>query len=241
MQYPKAPIVEAVLELRVATTLDAQLIAKIAAKFAQEYPSSEDQVNFAIEVNPTMGDVRQVQGWGGKKLSSKDQVDVVGIRSNAFACMRLAPYNGWEPLCRRAQSGWRQFKQFLERVQVVRIGIRNINRIDIPFGAEPIDIDHYLTIGPRLPELKWGPISEYTIQVVRPWPVDNCLVTITTGLVPSPLVAHASILLDIDVGANNLSLMRDDEIWEFVGRMHDYKNAVFEGCITDKSRELFLR
>jgi len=64
-------------------------------------------------------------------------------------------------------------------------------------------------------------------------------VIVNTSQVPSPLVGHTSVLLDIDVYFDRDVPQADDELWAAAERLHVAKNNVFEGAITDRARELF--
>ena len=66
-----------------------------------------------------------------------------------------------------------------------------------------------------------------------------CGVNVNYSSAPSPLVAHSSFLLDIDVFREDGIPSNDDELWELVGLLRDHKNAVFESLITDRTRALF--
>ncbi len=48
-----------------------------------------------------------------------------------------------------------------------------------------------------------------------------------------------AILLDIDVFADGHIPEKDEDLWEQVGRMRNYKNEIFESCVTDEARKLF--
>jgi len=64
---------------------------------------------------------------------------------------------------------------------------------------------------------------------------------INTGVMPSPLLNYTSFLIDIDIGRTHDVPQRDEEIFEFLTSIRDKKNMIFEACITDRARELFLR
>jgi uncharacterized protein (TIGR04255 family) len=61
----------------------------------------------------------------------------------------------------------------------------------------------------------------------------------TSTIVPAALINHYSLLLDIDVFRTEQIPNRDDELWKVVDEVRGVKDGIFEGCITQKSRELF--
>ena len=237
--YPRPPITEAVIELKYGEQTEVSAVERIARKFAKNYPISEDQEGVELQIDTKSTEVKRERNWSGKKLNSVDQVDIVMVRTDAFSCIRLAPYNGWDEFFSRARAGWDSVLSVLSRRKISRIGVRYINRLDIPIsGTASVSIVDFLNVGPNLPAIG-GPISQYAFQATRPINSDGCSVTISSGTVPSPLLGHISLTLDIDVFADQISLIRDEDIWGLVMRIRDHKNRIFEASITDRARELF--
>lgn len=236
MQYTRPPIVEAVIEFRLDPPIDDDAIGKVANKLKLDYPNVGDESQVAVQVSPE--GMKQIPSFRGKRLTSDDQADIIVIRTNTYACMRLAPYCGWDRFVKMAQDGWEIVTRTIGRRAIQRVGVRYINRLDIP-GEGVVNEEEYLSLYPKAPDLDWGPMSNYVVQMTRPLNVDGCRVNINSGATPSPLMAHQSILLDIDVYAAGLNLRRDDELWDLVGKIRGHKNRIFESCVTDKARALF--
>lgn len=226
--------------MRFASPIEEADVQRISRKFAREYPIAQDEQGVEVYFDVAKSQIiRKHVDWTGKKLSSEDQADMVFVRTNVFSCIRLAPYVGWEPFFERAISGWSTVTAVLSRRKVSRIGVRYINRLDIPSDdGQAVDIDDFLNVGPRLPAIG-GTTSQYAFQATRPMNADGCSVTISSGIVPSPLVQHMSVTLDIDVFADHVDLVRDEQIWDLVTRIRNHKNRIFEASITDRARELF--
>ena len=199
-QYLRPPITEAVIELQVATHIDHTAIAKIARKLKGQYPNEQQIKTISFNVDTTAGKADFLQQVDGVKLSSDDQADVLLVKPMSLTTARLAPYCGWEKLRGRAVSAWKIWRRHNER-PVKRIGVRFINRIDIPSAGLPVtQLDEYLNVLPKLPQIMSGPMQAYFLQVT--FPSENPLWTATinsTPLIPSPLLDHVSFLLDIDV------------------------------------------
>lgn len=240
INYLRPPITEAVIELKYADPIDAAAVERISRRFGQDYPVSEDQQGIEVQIDTKSKEVKQVPQWAGKKLSSNDQANIIALRDNLFVCIRLAPYTGWDEFFGRARAGWKEVVAVSGVRRISRVGVRYINRLDIPISApaETLDIKDYLAVWPNLPSTG-APIATYAFQATRAINSDGCSVTIASGTVPSPLVDHISLTLDVDVFAEQTNLIRDNEIWDLVSRMRDLKNNIFEASITDRSRELF--
>jgi uncharacterized protein (TIGR04255 family) len=138
---------------------------------------------------------------------------------------------------------WDAWRSEAGSVKLARIGVRYINRIDIPKPKEDaqIQLKDFLNVWPHTPPLDWGPLSNFAFQVTRPLNRDECYLRLYSGTTESPLVGHAALALDLDIFRESSLPMRDDELWILLARIRDMKNSLFESCVTDRSRELFNR
>jgi uncharacterized protein (TIGR04255 family) len=55
-----------------------------------------------------------------------------------------------------------------------------------------------------------------------------------------PLLNHVSLLLDIDVFCTEQIPSNEAELWRMIDHAGPIKNRVFEQCITNESRKLFV-
>ena len=242
-QYKRPPITEAVIEIRLEDSLSRNVVEKIHSRLEKSYESSGPISSIGFEFHSKKKELVQLpEEFEGFKLTSKDQADIVQIKSNGMVCSRLAPYKGWENLEPRARENWEIFWKTVKHVNIYRIGVRYLNRIDIPFGkGSKIDIEDYFTIFPSYPEphlLK--SFVNYTMQIIGPFSAEGFKLTINTNVVRSPLIDHFSIVLDLDLSPQGKMPQRNDKIWEMINLMRGHKNSAFEMCITDKARELFV-
>ena len=123
---------------------------------------------------------------------------------------------------------------------ISRIGVRYVNRIDVPIENEGlVEFEEYLNVFPKSPAELDAPLTAYAMQVVRPLGADDCALSLNTATVAPPLIGFASIALDLDVYREANLPRRDDEMWDIVTQFRSHKNRIFEACITDKTRALF--
>jgi uncharacterized protein (TIGR04255 family) len=237
-QYKRPPITEAIIEIRLEQPLSSDEVEGLHRRFKGEYQSSEDFVSLNVEVKMKTRSASFEERSSGYKLSSADRADVLLVTSAHMTCSRLAPYMGWDSFRARAGEHWRTWKRVVGYRKIRRIGVRFINRIDIPgTKGELLKISDYLRVYVEAGAL--GTMEGYTMQVSGLIAEDNCRLLINSGLVPSPLVDHASVMLDIDVSREGDAPQRDDEIWALIDRIRFHKNDIFEKSVTDKARELF--
>jgi uncharacterized protein (TIGR04255 family) len=242
-KYSKPPITEAVIAIAVKAATDDEMLEKMTRRFADNYPPPVQRVHLAtnVEIQITDRGIQVRQPPPGYKLVSADGTDVILLVPNQIITSRMAPYPGWEALVSRARENWDIWKRAAGWHEVARIGVRFTNRLDIPMRSqEPIDLDEYLTVSPRLAPIEGlsQPMDQFAVNARAPLGKDNCQLILNVGSIPSPLVATGSFLLDIDVSTETAP-QNDDAIWSLISRIRDYKNEIFEMAITDKARELF--
>jgi uncharacterized protein (TIGR04255 family) len=239
--YPKAPITEGVIHLSVAGTASPEELQKLVKRFAKDYPQQDALSTINVALNTTAGAVTVQQNPQGYRLKSTDQADLVLIFADGVAASRLSPYLGWEHLRGRAHTAWAEWHRAVTYSPPKRIGIRYVNRIDIPIRqAEILDIDDYLSFSPRVPDFSKQPLNGFLVQATRPTDLEHWSVTTTSSLVsPPPLIDHVSLLLDIDVFRTEQIPGRNEDLWNCIDAVRPLKNAIFEACVTDEARKLF--
>ncbi len=239
--YNRPPITEAVIAINFEKPAPREKVEKAGGRLKRFYANqdAEEHAEFLLQGGSKPLPTPEFK-WGGLRLSSDDRADVALLRSTVLVCSRLAPYNGWEGFQHRAIRDWKIWRKAVGRLKISRIGVRFINRIDIPAQDSPIRIEDFLRISMNMPQFQWKPIEAYTIQVQRPLQ-DGLKLILNSGSVRSPLLEHLSFLLDIDVCRDANLPQTDKDVWSLVSEMRDVKNAIFEASITDAARELFSR
>lgn len=238
--YP--PVTEAVIEVKVSHEMTIEDVEKVAGQLCKTYPHKVTINDLGIHITsqPKGGENVAVNSKPkGYQLNSDDQIDRAIISQNALAIARLAPYQGWNALHKQFVTAWKSWKKIAKTKPITRIGVRYINRIDIPSKDEKkIDLEDYLNFYPKVPELGNLPMSEYLVQVTQP--INNLWsATITSTVLPPPLIDNISLLLDIDVFRTESIPIRDEDLWLAINEAREIKNHVFQFCITMKTKGFF--
>jgi len=250
INYPRPPITEAVIEIRLDQPVPKVSLDKVRARALKKYPLSDELSSVGVLFEPEKAAARVKQEWIGYKLTNVDSTDILMLQSQAFSTSRLAPYPGWESFCGNARQEWNEWKREVGYIKVIRIGVRYINRLDIPVENDGfIRVEDYLKLYVQLPNFETAmtglPIApkmaDFTTQVHMHLSNDQCELTINSSSIPSPLVKHLSLVLDIDVSRQREVPQHDEEIWALIDRIRDYKNHIFEESITEAAREIFLK
>jgi uncharacterized protein (TIGR04255 family) len=237
--YTNSPITEAVIDIRLELQPEfkPESLEPISPRISSAYPRREDlnlfQGQFTVGVGAT-----STQAKLGYLYRSVDGKLVLQTRTNGFTFSRLAPYENWESFRDEARSLWDIYKEVAKPVRATRVASRSINRIDIPL--QTVDLSEYLKTFPEvsreLPQL----ISGYVMQLLIPQKDFDGMLSLIQATVPAQQPETTSINLDIDMfKESSTEFDSDEKIWGFLDYLRDKKNEVFEGCITDRARDLF--
>jgi uncharacterized protein (TIGR04255 family) len=238
--YQKAPITEAVIDLRVElpSKVSVDDLAMVHRGEEAAYPTIE-RMNAAVGqmmLGPQVSASASTQHIGFL-FKSADGKQVHQARMDGFTMSRFAPYPCWNDFRAEAQRIWNIYRSVAEPSKVVRVAVRYINRIDIPLPLN--DLEVYLRTVPKVsPDLPQG-LSSYFMHLVMPLQdIQSHAVIIETIIDPaSPNIV--SIVLDIDVFRTIDLPSEEDAMWVLIEQFRGVKNRVFEACITDKARDLF--
>ena len=241
-RYKRPPITEAVIEVRFSEAVSDQQLRKVSHGFARHYPGEQILENAEVQLN--VGDLvsaptaQWVPGRQSYRRASSTEAELAIIAPTSLIVSQLPDYPGWDAFSDRFGRDWALWKQEVGYRKIARLGIRYINRLDLPFDGPVVDEDRYLNLYPRTPDA-FGPTQSYGIQAsFRSGPVSGSIV-INSGIVPSPLEGRLSIMLDIDVSRERELPQRDDDLQTLLRDFRAEKNRIFEACITDRARELF--
>ncbi len=241
--YPSAPITEAVIEIKFTEPLSLDEIEKASEKFRDEYPQHHHIQTFAVNVQ--MPDGRAAEPTAkfdqemGHRRGSIDMTELLLIWRSAFVTSQLAPYPGWESFFQRFVRDWRTWKRLVGFRQISRLGVRYINRIDIPVSGSIVQHEEYLNVYPKLPDAL-GNVGAYAVQAIMLIEEIGCRLTLNSAAIPSPILDHASFLFDQDIAKEIDPPQSDEAIFDLLNLIRVHKNRVFEECITDRARELFI-
>ncbi len=144
--YSRAPITEAILDLKVILpdNFPIEKFLEIHARIRDRFPTSEPihVGSLSIQAGPEI-QVDASRQHSGFLFRSKDGLRIFQATLQGFTFNRLAPYNSWEEFSDDARNLWEIYKDICKPAFVTRAAIRYINRIDIPVEG-PIKLQDYL-------------------------------------------------------------------------------------------------
>jgi uncharacterized protein (TIGR04255 family) len=240
VQYENAPITEALIDIRVELpsniTLDS--LDAIHSAVSDYYPGKKKR--FYLLGRFSAGDevgAAAKQTEMGFSLSSKDSKQIFQARLDGFTFSRLRPYVNWGQLRDEGKRLWEIYRRVASPSSITRVAVRFINQIDIPSGT--IDYKDYFRTTPEVSAVLPQQLSGFFMQLQFPQADFGGFLIVTQTAVPPSKPDMNSVVLDIDAFKEGIEIATDDEVWGLLETLRHRKNEFFEGCLTDKARELF--
>ena len=239
------PIVEALVRLVASPPL--ALTPEFAAEFqkalADDYPRVDHRKSWQHSFLVRQGENPTVLPQGGAvrpdalRFTSADGKHVAFFGEEGYSFSRLHPYEGWGPFIAEARRGWDVGKGFLSSGQLVGLGLRFINAIEVPMPVR--DVGQYLVSPPAISETIVDTVSAFLSRVLFEDPQTGATVsfTQTTGGPTNPTTGK--LVLDIEVSRTWPTEKTDDEVWLALDQFRELKNRVFFQSVTDKLLERY--
>jgi uncharacterized protein (TIGR04255 family) len=178
-------------------------------------------------------------------LPTKDGTALLSLGHNILGVVALRPYEGWDRFQPRILRALKVFVDETGLAQVVRIGMRYINRVvtlepDASTGSKYI-ADMQTTIEAMCKDGKTKVEAKLTALNTRHEfvTIDGMKIFMTQGTLNPERKGTAEYLLDIDTVYDQKPIDGIEKITPVLERLHAIEGAIFERFITAESRKLF--
>lgn len=233
--YSRAPIVEAVIDIRCVTRSDLT-VRELATAVEEAVPDSEEELQ-TLEITETRsndGTRTKTERVVGVLRRSADGRRAVQMQLGGASVSRLAPYDRWEAFTQDAKSSWELYLAVAKPEHIKRAAVRYINRLEIG-DPEITDLSSWVRVLPVTPWTLSTPPSGYILRVRRPLD-DGVMLVLISSTVQHAETKAAALVLDLDVFIERA--IAPNEVWNLIERLHVEVEKTFEACITDRVREL---
>lgn len=229
-----APIVEAVVDIRIIPSVkwDQTNLQSELKQHLPNYPKIETLREARYKLSPGKPDNLAVEDFGcvGFKLHSDGNLQIAQFNKAAFVFSRLKPYVDWGQFSQEALRLWAIYYALQKPTEVMRIGLRFINRIAIK--QETIELADYYKYPPEsLKTLNW-PLAGYLHHDVMQVPETPYSVNLIKTVQNLP--GEIDLILDIDVFMQNRFGYNELRIIECLEEMRWVKNKIFFSSLTEK-------
>jgi uncharacterized protein (TIGR04255 family) len=244
--YRKAPIVEAVIDLRVRFDNEPTIgdLKRVAGTLKGRFPTQEDvhQVQMALKIGDISKKTPSSSSLGQRRIGvlmrPGNGERVLQYQQGGFSYSHLAPYSDWTTFRDEARQHWDVYRRHFKPAAVVRYAVRFINRIALPQGWA--GRDSFISLYPNVPESLQKSVDRYfmQLQLSQSHVASNAQLMINSALAEGDQVDGVSLMLDFDLFAPADLAVDSEEVWERLDAFRVRKNEVFEACITDQTRNL---
>jgi uncharacterized protein (TIGR04255 family) len=238
--YAKAPIKEAIIDIQITkpATVNLESFENAETRLPPGYKERTGLLVAELQGHFADGQFTAAtnQNEIGYRFVGGQGKHVVQFRVNGFTFSRLAPYETWVQFRDEAKRLWDVYHAIVGSQSVPRIGLRFINQLDL--AADLRDFRDFIRCYPEVSSDLPQQLAGFFMQLQLPQVDLGAMVVITEAMVAPPRPDVVSVVLDIDVFKEGLNLESDEEIWSTVETFRLRKNLVFEGCITNTTREL---
>jgi uncharacterized protein (TIGR04255 family) len=240
---PKAPIIEAVIDLRaaLAPTLNVEKLQGVHPTIRHDYPQMKTQRSWVGQMmqaggKPPTQAMRDL-GITGYEFSSADGKYVAQFRRDGFSFSRLAPYTSWEDVFSRAATLWKVFYELAQPIEVNRIAVRTINRILLPVPVS--NLSKYLTAPPSVPPGTPNELLGFVTQLFVIDRATNIVSNIIQTVEQGPREVHIPIILNTDVYLERPFQPADPALLKQFEALRHMKNLIFFRSLTPEIIETF--
>lgn len=240
MLLSKAPVVEAILEVRCTATepWEQDLLTMALERALPDYPSSEDvglyRSEFDFDAQHGLKQHSEDGGWIGARRTSTDGKHVASIERFRFAFSRFDPYVGWEKFRGEGMRIWKIYCSLARPNSVDRLGLRFINRLPLTSGGDPLA---YLDDPPRPIKGLDLDRSVFHHRDLFIDPKADIGIQVTRALVPSEQSGDEaparSLIIDVDVFTNSPLVLDTADFEGKLESMRILKNKAFFGSISE--------
>ena len=246
--YKNPPAAEAVCEFRFRSSdeWDSTTPFRLFEQLRESYPEPLKQ---DLAFTPPAG----VPGQPGGAFLQPEMVPrtelrnagggrVLRISPGLLSVSVMAPYPGWETFKPQIAEALEAYiATGVGNPNIVRIGVRYVNRIALPGVA--VELSDYFTVpppsAPGLPDNLGGFLMRQ--EFFYEDPRESLILTFATGGPSEGAEPKAEVILDIDAIQNwdEAVPLNVADALPVVEAVRDRERDAFEACITDATRSLF--
>lgn len=237
---PNAPIVEAILDVRVSARRDlrAQDFLALTDALKDHFPEREERRAYQFQAEIAAGAPKGAQtvdlGLQGYFFKSQDGLDIAQFRVDGFTLNRLRPYQSWEVWFPLFVPTWRLYAEVACPDRVTRIAARCINHIPVPPHGT---LAQYLTNPPAVPRGLPDVMSNFVMTVALRYSHDPDLgLNLTQALEGT---GEGAMRLIVDVDAFRTGDLGTNEILDRFEQLRLLRDSAFFESITDDTKDLF--
>jgi uncharacterized protein (TIGR04255 family) len=172
------------------------------------------------------------------RLEGSDETEVALVRPEGLSASQMAPYKSWEQLYGRFARDWELVEAAIGTRAVKRLGVRSINRVDIPMGNDRAEVEEYFRVFIKVPD-GTGPLRDFYLRLALDVPEVGALATVQSAVMPPAIEGKASVALDIDLYRDRDLPANRRDVLALLDQFRGPKNQLYRQFLTERALEEF--
>ncbi len=244
-RYKNPPIIEAVCEFRFerGSPWDLTIPGLIYEKVRDGFPKRKQAKQVQIEISAvTEGLEQQVTTTDRMRFLREDEKVLIQVGPDLLAVNHLKPYPSWREFQPLIEKGFKAYSETTNPKGIRRIGLRYINRIEIPNQGELKDyFSFYPFIGKNWGEILPQKINSFISGIQIPYENSRDILRLKLGSARAETSDTSGVILDLDyfLAESEDVPLDKKKVFEWINFAHNHIEEVFEACITDRLRQMF--
>lgn len=241
--YPRPPIVEAVLLFQLAVDVEAGVVFDVLKDtIGENYKGDEekrdlmaaqmriDQEGFSANASRSVSHTMFMRSSDGLRL--------VGVAPGVLSVHVLAPYPGWERFVEQASEAVEALPDEVRSAGFRSIVVRYIDRIVFP-SNEAIQLSEYFNTIPLHPSSLPQELSGFHFVTQSQEGPVSAMMTLASA--PSDGDGRPVVLYDLQLSqsGSDAPVATEDDWLSVAENLHERLRDAFEESITEKTRDLF--
>ena len=240
---PKAPIVEALLDIRVRPTaeFDVEHLRGIAPILESEYdaPLEKHQGEFQIMINDLnagpSANAQMKSANTGFVFHGSQKSKILQLTKDGFTQNFLPPYSNGDLLFEEARKNWAHYVVHAKPQVATRLAMRYINKVHI--AGDQIDFDDSLAACPQIPDSLPQFLANFFSRVTIANPKISAFAAVTQAFSGEQGPTGIDVVLDIDVFSEGEFDVSGSEMWDRLKELRVFKNEIFFGFVKEGKLE----
>jgi uncharacterized protein (TIGR04255 family) len=246
--YATPPIIEAVCEflLTPEIELDSTICDLIYEEVKDNFPirelhkATEVKIEGKKEIQEPEATTKPYVAIRLLNTDKNRAIHIDPVR-RSFAVICLNPYPGWNALQQLIVTAFNALIKSVHVETFKRIGLRYINRIEIPKENDKRDLKKYFQLRPFIGRkiTENAEINSFTVGCVLPFSHNRDSCRIQLSDIASDKPNFDAFILDIDYFLTQPRTVDKSQARGWVVDAHNQIDKIFEWCITDSLRKIF--
>jgi uncharacterized protein (TIGR04255 family) len=240
----KAPLVEALLDIRVAPRMGLTFndLEPLRAAYGREYAKVVETrtagLHFELPTGVKLEAIaRATAAPAGLMFFDATGKNRVQASLDEFTQNVLAPYADFESLLAKARANWGEYRRVTAPLSITRISLRYVNELRLPRSGEKIE--EFLPVIPSIPATLPQGLSDFAFRMTIDNPKIRARAIVNQIFQGTVDESGVQVILDIDAIQERQIPVDDTKLWDSFAELRAFKNDIFFEFVSERLLEKY--